>query len=268
MWLFWACVGSAMCCKYTEQRSTPIVAAVGSSVVLPCTSKSKPDSRPRFKIYWQITVSGGNILVVDYADEEVKEVPEQDPRYRSRTKFFRSQFKDGNFSLLLSDVRLDDEACYECWILLGDKGSPIISQEGLIDLQPSAKYNEPVLHPREGPSNNSRTITCTATGGYPEADVHWTIDGEPVAKDSGRVQKTPSKQAANGTYNVSSSLTAKASERVECIIENKRLKENRTASIMGAQIGTSRSTSNCELALPDGYVAFIYLLVQWIFWKI
>lgn len=264
MWLFWACIGSAMCCNDTEHRSTPIVAVMGRSVLLPCTNQSvKPNRVQDYRVYWQIPISEKDSLLVHFLNLKKKEEPElHHPRFQNRTKL---SFEDGTFSLQLLDVRLDDKACFKCLVSFGSTGRP---RESLLNLQVSARYNEPVLHTREGPSKTSRTITCSASGGYPEADVHWTIDGEPVANDSRRVQRTPSKQAANGTYTVSSSLTAKASERVECIIENKHLKENRSASVIAARNGTSGLTSSSGLALRVVYVAFIYLLGQWIFWQI
>ncbi|XP_069058892.1 CD276 antigen-like [Pleurodeles waltl] len=266
MWLFWACIGSAMCCTDTEKKSTPILAILGSNVLLPCTSKSKPTRIQSFNLYWQIPGPFDLDWVVDYADETEKDGRSmQETRFRNRTKFFRSHFKDGNFSLLLSDVQREDEACYKCLIRFGIERTTS-SQEGFINLHTSAHYNEPVLHIKEEPSSKSRNITCSATGGYPEPDVHWTIDGKPVPKGSRMVQTEITKKASKGTYSVYSSLVTEANKDVECIIENKRLKENRSASVTGTRIGGSGLSSTSGLALCDGYAAFIYLSVQWIFW--
>ncbi|XDV12308.1 hypothetical protein PO909_001012, partial [Leuciscus waleckii] len=85
--------------------SDPLVAPLGSSVVLPCYV-DEPLPVKDLEVEWRRTVS--ETLVHLYQDGESQaEVQQQD--YHDRAHFFTDQIQHGNFSLRLDNLRAEDE---------------------------------------------------------------------------------------------------------------------------------------------------------------
>ncbi|XP_016111165.1 CD276 antigen homolog [Sinocyclocheilus grahami] len=90
--------------------SGPLVAPLGSSVVLPC-SVDELLSVEDLEVEWRRTDS--ETLVHLYQDGESRaEAQQQD--YQDRAHFFTDQIQRGNFSLRLDDLRAEDEGQYKC----------------------------------------------------------------------------------------------------------------------------------------------------------
>ncbi|XP_016303642.1 uncharacterized protein LOC107659272 [Sinocyclocheilus anshuiensis] len=90
--------------------SGPLVAPLGSSVVLPC-SVDELLSVEDLEVEWRRTDS--ETLVHLYQDGESRaEAQHQD--YQDRAHFFTDQIQHGNFSLRLDDLRAEDEGQYKC----------------------------------------------------------------------------------------------------------------------------------------------------------
>ncbi|XP_026114941.1 uncharacterized protein LOC113093337 [Carassius auratus] len=90
-----------------EVSSAPLVAPLGSSVVLPCfCDKSVPSND--LKVEWRIKET----LVHLYQDGESQ--AQED--YQNRAHFFTEEFQHGNFSLRLDDLRAEDEGQYTCTV--------------------------------------------------------------------------------------------------------------------------------------------------------
>ncbi|KAF4116414.1 hypothetical protein G5714_003903 [Onychostoma macrolepis] len=90
--------------------SGPLVAPLGSSVVLPCyVDEALP--LKGLKVIWVRT--DANTLVHVFQDYESRpEAQYQD--YRDRAHFFTDKIKHGNFSLRLDNVRAEDKGFYRC----------------------------------------------------------------------------------------------------------------------------------------------------------
>ncbi len=89
--------------------SGPLIAPLGSSVVLPCYV-DKPLSVEGLEVEWRSADS--ETLVHLYQDGESR--PQQD--YQDRAHFFTDQIQHGNFSLRLDDLRAEDEGRYRCTV--------------------------------------------------------------------------------------------------------------------------------------------------------
>ncbi|XP_051573035.1 uncharacterized protein LOC127451974 isoform X2 [Myxocyprinus asiaticus] len=90
--------------------SRPLVVPLGGSVVLPCFV-DKPLLTEGLKVEWRRSDSDTPVHL--YQDGESKpEVQQQD--YHDRAHFFTDQIQHGNFSLLLNNVRVEDEGTYRC----------------------------------------------------------------------------------------------------------------------------------------------------------
>uniref|UniRef100_A0A8C2CFW9 Ig-like domain-containing protein n=1 Tax=Cyprinus carpio TaxID=7962 RepID=A0A8C2CFW9_CYPCA len=92
--------------------SAPLVAPLGSSVVLLC-SVDEPLPVEGLEVEWRRTDS--ETLVHLYQDGASQtEAQQQD--YHDRAHFFTDQIQHGNFSLRLDDLRAEDEGQYTCTV--------------------------------------------------------------------------------------------------------------------------------------------------------
>ncbi|KAF5896073.1 antigen like protein, partial [Clarias magur] len=90
-----------------SSQSVTVEAALGDSVILPCSS-----SRHEKDVFWRYR---GTKVVYDIIDGK-ENFHDQDGEYRYRVKGFPSEFTKGNYSIRLSDVKLNDTGTYSCKI--------------------------------------------------------------------------------------------------------------------------------------------------------
>ncbi len=90
--------------------SGPLVAPLGSSVVLPCYVDELL-LMEGLKVEWRRTDS--ETVVQLYQDGESRAESQQQD-YHDRTHFFTDQIQHGNFSLRLDNLRPEDEGRYTC----------------------------------------------------------------------------------------------------------------------------------------------------------
>ncbi|KAJ8002240.1 hypothetical protein DPEC_G00177850, partial [Dallia pectoralis] len=87
-------------------RSHPIIGTVGKSIMLPCQLNSSiPVDLPTLKLYWTAEPMK-NVHAFYNGDENNSH---QLPFYRNRTQMFLDQISSGNFSLLLKELKTDDD---------------------------------------------------------------------------------------------------------------------------------------------------------------
>ncbi|NXR53611.1 MOG protein, partial [Hippolais icterina] len=90
--------------------TTCMHAFVGETVVLPCTTTPLGEQTlSKSMLYWQI----GTKLVHFFKNGQ-DSLDGQDGEFRNRTSLFLEQMKDGNLSLKISNVQLQDNAEYSC----------------------------------------------------------------------------------------------------------------------------------------------------------
>ncbi len=92
--------------------SGPLVAPLGSAVVLPC-SVDKPLPMEGLEVEWRRTDS--ETLVHLYQDGESRAESQQQD-YQDRAHFFTEEIQHGNFSLQLDNLRAADEGQYTCTV--------------------------------------------------------------------------------------------------------------------------------------------------------
>ncbi|XP_067282928.1 uncharacterized protein [Pseudorasbora parva] len=94
--------------------SAPLVAPLGSSVVLSCYV-DKPLPMEGLEVQWRRTDSETDSVTVVHLflnGESRPEIQQQD--YQDRAHFFTDQIQHGNFSLRLDNLRAEDEGKYTC----------------------------------------------------------------------------------------------------------------------------------------------------------
>uniref|UniRef100_A0A8C1S5R7 Ig-like domain-containing protein n=1 Tax=Cyprinus carpio TaxID=7962 RepID=A0A8C1S5R7_CYPCA len=104
--------------------SGPLVAPLGSSVVLPC-SVDELLSAEGLEVEWRRT--DPETLVHLFQDGESRaEAQQQD--YQDRAHFFTDQIQHGNFSLRLDDLRAEDEGQYKCKVYIQQESGETVVQ--------------------------------------------------------------------------------------------------------------------------------------------
>uniref|UniRef100_A0A8C0Z8Z0 Ig-like domain-containing protein n=1 Tax=Cyanistes caeruleus TaxID=156563 RepID=A0A8C0Z8Z0_CYACU len=106
---------------------TRILGIIGDRVVLPCQVRSTPIPED-FSVRWTFRGQSQRIPVSSYSGKGRREEPSE--RYWGRTEFFHGEFRAGNVSLLLRDVRSSDQGSYSCEVSFQD-----VSQEVLMELE-------------------------------------------------------------------------------------------------------------------------------------
>ncbi|XP_060708608.1 CD276 antigen homolog isoform X2 [Hemiscyllium ocellatum] len=89
----------------------PVSGFLGEQVVLPCTYKGNVPVSDLLVI-WSTQKEEILYVFVDGNDD----LAQQDPRFRNRANLFKDQLEQGNWSVLISDLRVTDQGVYRCWI--------------------------------------------------------------------------------------------------------------------------------------------------------
>uniref|UniRef100_A0A8C1PZL2 Ig-like domain-containing protein n=1 Tax=Cyprinus carpio TaxID=7962 RepID=A0A8C1PZL2_CYPCA len=111
--------------------SGPLVAPLGSSVVLPC-SVDELLSAEGLKVEWRRT--GSETLVHLYQDGKSRTESQQQD-YQERANFFTDQIQHGNFSLRLDNLRAEDEGQYRCTVYIQQESGETVVQIKVINVE-------------------------------------------------------------------------------------------------------------------------------------
>ncbi|XP_078286564.1 CD276 antigen-like [Rhinoraja longicauda] len=205
-----------------------VTGIVGEGSLLPCldtdVGKRAGDD---IRVYWQVAsrivhsfYSGGEHSISDQGN---------------KARLFSPEFKHGNFSLLLTDLRVRDAASYTCLVQLKHptQGHSVVLQV-TVTLQVAAHFAEPTLNvdqavgQRQGEGGAWR-LTCSSWGGYPAPAVGWTSGL--LNLDPNGTANTRSHCSAERLCNVTSVLGVPAGvHSITCSIRNTRLQENHTVT--------------------------------------
>uniref|UniRef100_A0A3Q4MSK0 Ig-like domain-containing protein n=1 Tax=Neolamprologus brichardi TaxID=32507 RepID=A0A3Q4MSK0_NEOBR len=95
-----------------------ITAESGQNVTLTCRA---PQGKPIRAVKWSRADLGDKYVLL-YRDELF--VPEnQHPSFKNRVDLQDRQMKDGDVSLILKDVTINDAGTYECRVIVGESAS-------------------------------------------------------------------------------------------------------------------------------------------------
>uniref|UniRef100_A0A3B4X7I4 Ig-like domain-containing protein n=1 Tax=Seriola lalandi dorsalis TaxID=1841481 RepID=A0A3B4X7I4_SERLL len=93
--------------------SQPIVAKIGSDIILPCHLEPAQDVAAK-TLDWTRSDLDPRFVYVWRARQEL--LDEKNPSYLGRTSLFTDELKHGNISLKLSRVKPADQGRYKCFI--------------------------------------------------------------------------------------------------------------------------------------------------------
>uniref|UniRef100_A0A8C1DG38 Butyrophilin subfamily 1 member A1-like n=1 Tax=Cyprinus carpio carpio TaxID=630221 RepID=A0A8C1DG38_CYPCA len=158
----------------------PIVAHVGSTVILPCWI-SPAENAEALEIRWYRHDQFSNPVLL-YNHGMFQDIQEESNRNRSSLTLRSDQsggLKDGDVSLRLEKLTLQDEGSFHCYVS-GDREYD--SQQVLLKI--TALGSTPVLFPK--PLDDGRVnISCRSSGWYPEPSVTWMCDDRSVLRPGG-----------------------------------------------------------------------------------
>ncbi|XP_059810220.1 CD276 antigen-like [Hypanus sabinus] len=142
---------------------TPSVGIHGQSVVLGCGfAVIDGFSLEHIVITWQRTRDNKVVHSYHYGKDQHDK---QDRQYSGRTSLFTEELRNGNISLKLDKLRVEDAGQYMCFV-----SSVIGSAKGTVSLEIAAYYSEPDVLVKFQSSGTSFILTSR---GYPEASVSW-----------------------------------------------------------------------------------------------
>ncbi|XP_043539188.1 uncharacterized protein LOC122544200 [Chiloscyllium plagiosum] len=125
----------------------PVSGFLGEQVVLPCTYKGNVPVSDLLVIWGTLKYEFLHKFVNGSDD-----LREQDPRFRSRTNLFKDQLEQGNWSVLITDLRETDQEEYDCQIYskMGDQlhwEKVVQVNLSVTERAPTPGPNTPVLGP-------------------------------------------------------------------------------------------------------------------------
>ncbi|XP_030068727.1 CD276 antigen [Microcaecilia unicolor] len=146
-------------------------ALYGSDMTLDCNFLPASMLNDQFLVVtWQHSQEGRGDMVVHSYYYEKDQLDLQDKVYRNRTQLFPEKFPQGNASLRLMDLRLEDGGLYTCTV-----NTQIGSTTSRIQLVIAAPYRDPhLILALLDQQQSSITLKVVTGGGYPEAKVWWT----------------------------------------------------------------------------------------------
>ncbi|XP_055663621.1 butyrophilin subfamily 2 member A1-like [Falco peregrinus] len=182
--------------------NSSVIGVIGRVVVLPCrVANNIPEA---FFVRWIFHERAQKRTVSRYDGKNEKEKP--DESYQGRAEFFPREFRAGNMSLRLRDVRSSDKGLYTCEVSFNDTYHDVF-----VELQVAATGGVPSIllrsHVKQGIG-----LTCCVAGWFPKPKVVW-LDGQGQIREELSTTKTTTTSA--GLYNVVTSMTLKPGSDME-----------------------------------------------------
>ncbi|XP_030580098.1 CD276 antigen homolog [Archocentrus centrarchus] len=100
----------------TSAGEKTITAESGQNITLPCQA---PNNKKIIVVEWSRADLETDYVLL-YRDEQLAP-EEQHPSFKDRVDLQDRQMKDGDVSLILKDVMVNDTGIYECRVILEDK---------------------------------------------------------------------------------------------------------------------------------------------------
>ncbi|XP_069060889.1 HERV-H LTR-associating protein 2 isoform X1 [Pleurodeles waltl] len=149
---------------FVHEDEMVVLGQVSEDVLLPCSFSPGEN----IVIHWQ-RVTPSTIVVHSYY--KGRDHPEkQDKQYLNRTHLFQSEFRNGNASLKLRNLKLDDEQQYICYV-----GTKTDQKEAKISLNVTAFKHFALEY-----DGQRKMLTCSAFGVRPLPNITWFVEGDSV----------------------------------------------------------------------------------------
>ncbi|XP_048375759.2 uncharacterized protein LOC125446324 [Stegostoma tigrinum] len=200
----------------------PVIATVGGVAVLECQLiPDKPSVG--MEIQWVRSDSEQHTPIHSYIVGNGKE-EQPAPAYHGRTEFYKEEINQGNISLRLRDVQLEDEGDYLCMVEF--KG---FIEQAPLKLKATSLGQRPVIR-LDGYQKDGIGLQCASSSWYPLPVMHWEDNGGNNMTEMATVTSTKN---ADGLYRVSSSIkvTAGSSDTFRCLVKSTILRRSQQSCL-------------------------------------
>uniref|UniRef100_A0A3P8YGA3 Ig-like domain-containing protein n=1 Tax=Esox lucius TaxID=8010 RepID=A0A3P8YGA3_ESOLU len=241
-----------------QMSSHPIIGIVGKSILLPCKlNSSTPIDLQTLILHW---ISKPNDQVVHAFNKGREDNSHQDVTYRNRTQIFQDQLPSGNFSLLLKDLKVDDDqtAFFLFHRQEYKSGHEIIQDKKLCltNVKVAKSFQTPVVMI----NYEDRKAECSSTGGYPEPTLTWTDQNSVLDQDIPQIIRVPE----SGTFNISSTVNITENQILTCAIFNPTLNETLiTTQTTTQNTNPSNNVSGIVIGFAIGALLFVVCIVAY-----
>ncbi|KAJ8379137.1 hypothetical protein AAFF_G00230490 [Aldrovandia affinis] len=155
-----------------------VMATIGQPVVLPCNiSWDKPFDPKSIRFYWQARKEsdekGDYPEVVHVYNKGEEELDRQDASYRNRTTIYKHLLPDGLLSLLITDVKAEDDRTQ---FIVNIRGRETTKFQSICRtaVRATARFQTPDVNVSCVESGGELKLLCTSRGGFPAPTVRWT----------------------------------------------------------------------------------------------
>ncbi|CAO2631779.1 HERV-H LTR-associating protein 2 [Lemmus lemmus] len=180
-----------------------ILGRYDEDVILPCLFTSGS----QVVIHW---ISQDNYVHSYYSGKD--QLKKQYSSYANRTSLFHSEINNGNASLTVRRLHLQDEGIYICYV-----GTTSTRTENTVVLKVGA-FHRPLIKYEQ--RDTERFLVCSISSVYPYPHITWKMDNTNVPESSSQVTGAP------GPFNINSTLNIRGSNSsFECTIENSLLNQ-------------------------------------------
>uniref|UniRef100_A0A8C1KXJ0 V-set domain containing T cell activation inhibitor 1 n=1 Tax=Cyprinus carpio TaxID=7962 RepID=A0A8C1KXJ0_CYPCA len=217
-----------------ESRSPSTVGNLAEDVVLDCRffSNSGKEQFSDVSVTWlKDSVSG---VVYEYKNKAAQ-LQGQNARFKNRAQLFSDAMSVGNASLLLRNVKLEDEGVYRCSV-----NAPKVSGTTSVNLRVAAFSAPTFTQQKDG------SLFAQADKWFPQPEVSWL-------SQSGQLLNSSTQFINNtaGIVRVASVLKdpVKEDDTYTCLIQNSLVKAISEATITGKIVMLTEKNSNNELQM-------------------
>ncbi|XP_060054397.1 HERV-H LTR-associating protein 2 [Erinaceus europaeus] len=189
-----------------DEREKTVLGRLDEDIILPCSFESGSE----IVIHW---TNHDNYIYSYYRGSDHLE--KQDPRYTNRTSLFHNEIHNGNASLSVKRLSLQDEGIYICYV-----GTSSNKFKGKVVLKVGA-FTTPVMTYEN--RITSSALICSVLSVYPHAKFTWQMDNTPISDNS--IEEINS---SGSLYIYSTINTTVSNSSYECAIKNSLLEQTWT----------------------------------------
>ncbi|XP_074089907.1 HERV-H LTR-associating protein 2 isoform X2 [Macrotis lagotis] len=191
--------------KHFSSPETTVTGRLYEDVILPCSFQ--PESG--IVIHW---LKDQRTIHSYYRDRD--QLLRQDPSYANRTSLFLSEINNGNASLKLTGLNLQDEGIYKCYTSTDHQKVKELVE---VELKLGA-FITPVMEYQEQAKVDY--LTCYLLGAYPYSHITWTENNSENLESNIEEIQHDSLFSLKSRLNITGSTSS-----YQCIIENPLLNQ-------------------------------------------